>query len=85
MYRARFYQDNILINQTNINVFGPTQKQATCTLYGIQVTVKAVDFFGNPISNANVTLNGPETEHFSANTKDDGTAVFNNVVAAICK
>jgi hypothetical protein len=80
MYRARFYQDNILINQTNINVFGPTQQQVTCTLYGIQVTVKVVDFFGNPISNANVTLNGPETEHFSANTKGDGTAVFNNIV-----
>ena len=59
MYRARFYKDNILINQTILEVFGATQKQVQCTLYGIQVSVKVVDFFGNPISNANVTLNGP--------------------------
>jgi hypothetical protein len=80
MYRARFYKDNILINQTNIEVFGNVQKQVQCTLYGIQVTIKVVDFFGNPISNANVTLNGPATEHFSAATKGDGTAVFNDVI-----
>ena len=80
MYRERFYKDNILINQTTVDVFGTTQQQVTCTLYGIQVTVKVVDFFGNPISNANVTLNGPETERFSAMTKGDGTAVFNNIV-----
>ena len=79
-YRARFYKDNILINQTNIEVFGNTQTQVQCTLYGIQVTVKVVDFFGSPISNANVTLIGPETERFSSTTKSDGTAVFNNVV-----
>ncbi len=80
MYRARFFKDNILINQTNIQVFGPTQQQIRCTLYGIQVTVKVVDFFGTPISNANVTLNGPATEHFSIITKGDGTAIFTNVV-----
>ena len=44
------------------------------------MSVKVVDFFGNPISNANVTLNGPATERFSAMTKSDGTATFNNVV-----
>jgi len=80
MYRARFFKDNILINQTIFEVFGNTQKQIQSTLYGIQVSVKVVDFFGNPISNANVTLNGPATESFSALTKGDGTAVFNDVV-----
>ena len=79
-YRARFYQNNILINQTTIEVFGNTQTQVQSTLYGIQVIVKVVDFFGNPISNANVTLNGPATERFSVMTKSDGTAVFNNVI-----
>ena len=36
------------------------QQQIRCTLYGIQLSVTVVDFFGTPISNANVTLNGPE-------------------------
>ena len=80
MYRARFYKDDILINQTDISVFSNTQTRIVCSLYGIQVAVKVVDFFGSPISNANVTLNGPATERFSAMTKGDGTATFSNVV-----
>ncbi|MGD0450595.1 MAG: carboxypeptidase-like regulatory domain-containing protein [Candidatus Bathyarchaeia archaeon] len=80
IYQAKFYKDNILINQTTFEVFGATQKLVLCTLYGIQVSVKVVDFFGNPISNANVTLNGPATERFSAITKSNGKAVFDNVI-----
>ena len=37
-----------------------------------------VDFFGNPISNANVTLNGPEK--ISEVTQRDGKATFNNII-----
>ena len=62
MYRLQIYKDNILINETNIEVFSTSQQQIICTLYGIQVSVSVVDFFGTPISNANVTLNGPATE-----------------------
>lgn len=58
MYRLQIYKDNILINETNIEVFGASQQQIICSLYGIQVSVSVVDFFGTPISNANVTLNG---------------------------
>ncbi len=80
-YSVQVYDsDNIMINQTNIQAFANSQQQITCTLYGIKVSVSVVDFFGNPIQNANVTLNGPATERFSINTNDDGTAVFNNVV-----
>jgi len=80
MYRTRIYKDNILINETNIEAFSESQKQIRCTLYGIQVSVSVVDFFGRPISNANVTLNGPATERFSAITKGDGTVTFSNVI-----
>jgi hypothetical protein len=80
MYRARTYKDNILINETNIEAFSQSLKQIHCTLYGIEVKVSVVDFFGNPISNVNVTLNGPSTETFSAVTKSDGTATFSNVI-----
>ena len=80
MYRVRIYKDNILINETNIEAFSESQKQIRCTLYGIQVSVSVVDFFGRPIPNANVTLNGPETERFSAVTQGDGTVTFSNVI-----
>ena len=80
VYRARVYKDNLLINETNIQAFSESQQQIRCTLYDIQVSISVVDFFGSPISNANVTLNGPATERFSAITKGDGTATFNNVI-----
>ncbi len=80
MYRARVYKDNILVNETNVQAFSASQKQIRCTLYGIQVSVSVVDFFDRPISNANVTLNGPETEKFSVMTQSDGTATFNNII-----
>ena len=79
-YRLQIYKDSILINQTDIEAFAASQQQIICTLYGIQVSVSVVDFFGTPISNANVTLNGPATEQLSAMTQGDGTATFNNVI-----
>ncbi len=80
IYRLQIYKDNILINQTTVKVFNVTQQQIFCSLYGIRVSVSVVDFFGSPIPNANVTLNGPSAERFSAKTLDDGTATFDNVV-----
>ncbi len=78
MYRARVYKDNTLINETNVQVFSDSQQQIRCTLFGIQLSVAVVDFFGNPISNANVTLNGPEK--LSGVTQSDGKATFNNII-----
>ena len=79
-YRLQIYKDSILINETTVEVFSDIQQQICCTLYGIQVSVSVVDFFGQPINNANVTLSGPATERFSAITQGDGTATFNNVI-----
>jgi Carboxypeptidase regulatory-like domain len=78
MYRARIYKDNILINETNVEVFSASQQQIRCTLFGIQLTVTVVDFLGTPISNINVTLNGPEK--ISAQTQSDGKATFNEII-----
>ena len=79
-YRARIYKNNVLINDTNVDVFSNTQKQIFCTLYGIQVSVSVVDVLGQPIQNVNVTLNGPATERFSALTHNNGKVVFNDVI-----
>ncbi len=79
-YQLQIYKDNFLINETNIEAFTAGQMQIRCTLYGIQVSVSVVDFFGQPISNANVTLNGQGTERLSALTRGDGTTTFTNVI-----
>jgi len=80
MYKLQIYQNGILINQTTINATLPGQYNIHCTLYGIQVSVSVVDYFGNPISNANVTLNGPAGERFSAITNGAGKTTFTNVI-----
>jgi hypothetical protein len=78
IYRARIYKDNILVNETTVQAFDSGHKQITCTLYGIQVTVKVVDALGGPISNAQVTLNGPQK--LSDVTKGDGAVTFDNII-----
>jgi Carboxypeptidase regulatory-like domain len=78
MYRARVYKDTTLINETNVNLFNSSSQQIHCTLYGIQLSVDVVDFFGAPISNANVTLNGPV--HTTSVTQSNGKATFNNII-----
>jgi hypothetical protein len=78
IYRARVYKDTTLINETNVEVYSNSQQQIRCTLYGIELSVKVVDFFGSPISKANVTLNGPVK--ISRTTKGDGTATFNDII-----
>jgi uncharacterized membrane protein len=81
VYKVQIYQSGILLNETTVQAFGdPNQHTIRCTLYGIQVEVSVVDYFGTPISNANVTVNGPSSERFSATTAGNGKATFNNVV-----
>ncbi len=78
-YRVRVYAESILLNETIIDVFSNTQSQIRCTLYDIQMSVKVVDYFGQPISNVQVEINGPGTEKLSGTTQA-GTATFNNVI-----
>jgi hypothetical protein len=77
-YRLRVYKDDALIRETNLKVFDDTRRQIKCTLYGIDLTVSVVDFFGSPISNAKVTVNGQET--VNANTESNGKVTFGNIV-----
>jgi len=80
-YRLRVYTaENILLNETVVGVLSNTQSQIVCSLYNLQVTVMVLDYFGNPISNANVELSRPGMNTQSATTQGDGTVTFNNVI-----
>ncbi len=78
IYRVRIYKDNALINETTLQIFNDIQQQIRCTIYGIQLTVSVVDFFGSPISNVKVSLNGPES--YSQVTGGSGKATFSNII-----
>lgn len=80
IYRLQIYQNSILLNETTVQAFSSSQYNIRCTLYDIQVSVSVVDYFGQPISNANVTVNGPSSERLSAMTIGDGTATFTGVI-----
>jgi hypothetical protein len=80
-YRLRVYTDNnILLNETVIEVFSDTQSEIRCSLYNIQISVTVVDYFEQPIPNINVMLYGPGIEARSATTQTDGTTTFSNVI-----
>jgi len=79
-YKLRVYTDNILLNETIIEVFSDTQREIRCSLYNIQVWVTVVDYFAQPIPNVNVQLNGPGIGTRSATTQTDGTTTFSNVI-----
>jgi hypothetical protein len=60
-------------------LFNDTYREIYCQLYNLTVSVKVVDYFGQPISNAKVTwqLEGLQD---SGLTKSDGLVAFNNII-----
>jgi hypothetical protein len=77
-YRVSVYTaDNILLNETVITVVNDAQNKIQCVLYNLPLSVKVVDYFGNPISNMNVQLSTPGTSPQLKTTQGDGTATFN--------
>ena len=80
-YRLRVYtENNILLNETVIEVFSDTESEIRCRLYNIKVSVAVVDYFNQPIPDVNVMLHGPDMEARSATTQTDGTTTFSNVI-----
>jgi hypothetical protein len=80
-YRASVYTaNNILLSSTVITVTSDTQSQIQCVIYKLPISVKVVDYFGNPIANINVQLSRTGMETVSATTQGDGIAAFNDVI-----
>lgn len=80
-YRLSVYtSNNVLINETVINVLTSTQKQIRCLLSNLDVSVKVVDYFGNPINNVYVQLVRTGMDTQSATTQGDGTVTFSSIL-----
>lgn len=78
-YAVKVYVDNVLLKETSLELFNDTYREIYCQLYNLTVSVKVVDYFGQPISNAKVTwqLEGLQD---SALTKSDGSVAFSNII-----
>jgi hypothetical protein len=79
-YTVKVYVGNIFLNRTFIEVFNDTHIEIYCKLYNLTVSVKIVDYFGQPIPNANVTLRREGLSPRPNTTKSDGVATFSDFI-----
>ncbi len=79
-YNVALYVNDIKLNETTVNLNTTNLNiPIDCTLYGLTLTVRVTDYFGQPITNANVTLQGNGIQE-STLISADGKAVFSNVI-----
>lgn len=72
--------NSVLVNETLIALFKNQNVTINCVLYGISVTIKVVDYFGQPIPNVNVTLHREGLTPQSIKTNASGIAEFNQLI-----
>jgi hypothetical protein len=71
--------DGIKLNETTVNLFQNQNVSIVCKLYGLTVSFRIVDYFGQPIPNLNVTLQRENLASYSSITQVDGIATFNDI------
>ena len=79
-YTVKVYQGNILLNETKFDLFDDKNVTIKCQLLGLYVSLKVVDYFGQPIPNANVTLQREGLPVRSMQTQSNGLATFDNLI-----
>jgi hypothetical protein len=75
-----YSSDGIKLNTTTVDLFQDQNLTVYCSLYGLNVSVKVVDYLGQPFSNISVKLQGEGWQPLSTVTGSDGTATFSNVI-----
>jgi hypothetical protein len=77
---AVYDSSGLKLNETSVELFQDQNVSLTCSLYGLSVTVKVVDYFGQGLANVKVTMQRQGLSPVSMSTQGDGTATFNNMV-----
>jgi hypothetical protein len=68
--------DGIKLNEVAVDLFQDQNISLPCQLCGLTVTIRILDYFGQPISNVNVTLHREGAMPRSNHTQADGSSVF---------
>jgi len=77
-YNVTVYVNNVDVNETTVSLNETSVNlPIVCSLYGFDVSVQAVDYFGQPIPNVNITLQRSGWLD-SRITGGDGLAAFDN-------
>lgn len=79
-YVVNVYKNNVLVNETTVLLtLQPTTLAVHCELYALTVDVAVVDYLGQAVANANVTLERAETTTFLT-TGSNGVARFTQLI-----
>ena len=68
------------LNGTTVDLFGDQAANVSCGLYGLTVSVRVVDYFGQGIANMNVSLVRNGQTQAVTSTGPGGTVTFDNVI-----
>lgn len=80
-YGVLIYVDDALLNETRVILDAPqTFFNVSCSLYPLTLNVTVLDYFGQAIPNANVTLEREGVPLSSATTEGNGVAQFSDLV-----
>ena len=74
-------RDNLYVklNETTVDLFQGKQVPIACKLYGLNVSIRVVDYFGQIIPNANVVMQLADLQYTPSATSG-GVATFNNII-----
>ncbi|MGB9958973.1 MAG: hypothetical protein ACPLKQ_00415 [Candidatus Bathyarchaeales archaeon] len=76
IYSVKVYHGGLLLNETKVNLFDHQNLTIKCSYYNLPISIKVVDYFGQPIPNMNVTLERNSVILSSKLTGSDGIAGF---------
>jgi len=79
-YTVKVYTRGVEINETVTDLFQNENVSVRCKLYGLTVSIKVVDYFGQPMPNANVTLQREGLLLRSNRAKSNGVATFSDFI-----
>lgn len=79
IYRLKVYSNGTLLKETTVELFDENTTIIRCTLYNLPIYIKVVDYFGQPIPNANVTLERNGVKINSKHTGNNGIADFTEI------
>ncbi len=83
-YKIKVYDsDGIELNETTLDLFQNQSVSLLCHLYGLTFSIRVVDYFGQPISNVNVTLQRESQPSRSNRTQADGQAIFDDLTGGM--
>lgn len=78
-YRLKAYSGGLLLNETVVELLEGNKATIRCTLYNLPIYIKVVDYFGQPVSNAQITLERGDFQINSKQTRADGMAIFTEI------